>query len=98
MRAHIARRVEDYVWSSARAHLLGEEDNILTGESWLEENEFTAYREFLRQENQNIEDSIRSATSSGRPFGSEEFLGILGEILNQDILPKKAGRHRRKTS
>jgi putative transposase len=98
VRANIVKRAEDYMWSSARSHLLREEDDILTGESWLEENEFIAYREFLRQENQKIEDSIRKVTSAGRPFGSEEFIKILEKILKQDILPQKAGRPKGKTS
>jgi putative transposase len=98
VRANIAKRSEDYIWSSAKAHLLKAEDDILSGESWLEENEVIAYREFLRQENQNIEDSIRKATSAGRPLGSEQFLKILEKILERDIFPRKAGRSRKKTS
>jgi len=98
VRANIVKRGEDYIWSSAKAHLLKAEDDILSGESWLEENEVIAYREFLRQENQNIEDSIRKATSAGRPLGSEQFLKILEKILERDIFPRKAGRSRKKTS
>jgi len=97
VRANIIKRAEDYDWSSAKAHLLKREDDILSGESWLEENEVITYREFLRQENQKIEDSIRKATSAGRPFGSEEFLKILEKILERDIFPRKAGRPRKKT-
>jgi CheY-like chemotaxis protein len=75
----------------------GEEDDILSGESWLEGNEVIAYREFLRQENQKIEDSIRKATSAGRPFGSEEFLIILEKILERNIFPRKSGRPRKES-
>lgn len=53
--------------------------------------------EFLRQENQKIEDSIRKATSADRPFGSEEFLIILEKILERNIFPRKSGRPRKES-
>ena len=98
MRADIVRRAEDYVWSSARAHVLKVRDAILSSEGWLGENEFNTYREFLTGEDKNIEDSIRKATIIGRPLGSNELIKDLGKILNPDIFQKKAGRPRSKTS
>jgi len=98
VRADIVRRAEDYVWSSARAHVLKVRDAILSSEGWLGENEFNTYRDFLTGEDKNIEDSIRKATSIGRPLGSNELIKDLRKILNPDIFQKKAGRPRSKTS
>jgi len=98
VRANIVKRAEDYVWSSARAHVLKVRDAILSSEGWLGESELNAYREFLSSEDKNIEDSIRKATSTGRPLGSKELIKDLGGILNRNIFPKKAGRPRSKTS
>ncbi len=89
---NIVERAEDYPWSSAKAHVLRVRDAILSSEDWLEESEFNAYREFLTDEDRNKEDSIRKATSTGRPLGSDEFIEDLGKILERDFFPRKPGR------
>lgn len=95
VRANLVTKAENYSWSSAKAHVSGVKDEVLSGE-WLEEMEITAYREFLSGEDKDIESSIRKATSTGRPFGTDEFIKSLEEILDRDLLPKKAGRPRKK--
>lgn len=89
MRAKLVKRAEDYEWSSAKAHVLGIRDNILSGAGWLEEREIDAYREFLKGEDKEIENLIRKATLTGRPFGTEGFVKRLEKILKKNILPKK---------
>jgi len=69
---------------------------VLSGESWLDEREIKSYREFLRQEDAEMNASIRLATSTGRPLGNDMFIKKLQKILGQDIFPKKAGRPKRK--
>ena len=95
-RAKLLKKAEDYPWSSARAHVLGIKDNVLSGESWLDEREIKSYREFLRQEDAEMNASIRLATSTGRPLGNDMFIKKLEKILGRDIFPKKAGRPKRK--
>jgi putative transposase len=92
VRASLVKRAEDYPWSSARAHVLQTKDRILSGEEWLKANEIDGYREFLGMEEKNVEDFIRKATSTGRPFGSAEFVGKVGKIVQRSLIPKKAGR------
>ena len=92
VRAKLVRKAGDYPWSSARAHVSGMKDDILSRESWLEERELNVYREFLRHEDKETEASIRKATSTGRPLGTVEFIKRLEKILKHDMLPKKAGR------
>jgi len=96
VRAKLVKKAEDYSWSSARAHVLGIKDNVLSGESWLDEREIKSYREFLRQEDAEMNASIRLATSTGRPLGKDMFIKKLEKILERDIFPKKAGRPKRK--
>jgi len=96
VRAKLLKKAEDYPWSSARAHVLGIKDNVLSGESWLDEREIKSYREFLRQEDAEMNASIRLATSTGRPLGNDMFIKKLEKILGRDIFPKKAGRPKRK--
>lgn len=94
IRAGIVERAEDYLWSSAKAHILRVRDSILTGEKWLPDGEYKSYRDFLSYEEKDKEDSIRKATQTGRPFGSVKFMKSLERILARDIFPRNVGRPR----
>ena len=96
VRAEIVKNPEDYLWSSARAHALRVRDDNLSKDSWLEDNEIDSYRKFLRDEDKEIEDSIRKATSTGRPFGNEGFIKAIGKIINRDITHRSVGRPKEK--
>ena len=95
MRAKLVKRAEEYKWSSAEAHVTGNRDDILSGNGWLEEKELQAYSDFLREEEKEVEILIRKSTSTGRPLGSELFIKNLEKFLGRNLLPKKAGRHRK---
>jgi putative transposase len=43
VRAKLIKKAEDYQWSSAKAHILGIRDDILSKESWLDEKEVKLY-------------------------------------------------------
>lgn len=88
----LGKNAEDYSWSSTKAHVLGVRDGILSGNGWLKEEKLEIYRDFLREEDKEIESVIRKVTSTGRPLGTERFIKRLEKILERDILPKKAGR------
>lgn len=66
-------------------------DGILSGNGWLKEEKLEIYRDFLREEDKEIESVIRKVTSTGRPLGAERFIKRLEKMLQRDILPKKAG-------
>jgi putative transposase len=95
VRASAAKKAEDYAWSSARAHVLKERDVMLSGERWLDEDELSAYRNFLRKEDNKLDDFIRKATSTGRPLGREEFTRSIGEMIGRDISSREVGRPKR---
>jgi len=96
VRAKLVRRAEDYEWSSARAHISGIKDDLLSDESRFNEKEMKSYREFLRGDAEEINATIRHATSTGRPLGSEGFVEKLERILKRDLFPKKGGRPKKK--
>lgn len=75
---------------------MGIKDDVLSEGSWLDGKELKTYREFLLQESEDIGASIRKATSTGRPLGSEGFIEKLEKTLGRDIFPKKGGRPMRK--
>ena len=96
VRAKLVKKAEEYPWSSARVHVLGIKDDVLSDESWFDEKEMKSYRKFIKEEDTEIEASIRKATSTGRPLGREIFIKKLEKMLGQDIFPKKGGRPRSK--
>jgi hypothetical protein len=64
--------------------------------SWFDEEGIKTYREFLSEDDNEINAAIRRATSTGRPLGSEGFIKKLESILRRDLFPKKGGRPKRK--
>ena len=96
VRVGLVQKAEDYKWSSCKTHVSGFKDSILTGKGWLEEDNVQAYREFLRNDDKEIEKSIRNATTTGRPLGRVSFIQLLEKELGRSLLPKKAGRPRKK--
>jgi putative transposase len=87
---------EEYPWSSCRAHVTGCGDELVTGKDWLDERDRKAYRDFLKTEDEETLQAIRKATSSGRPLGSEEFIKKIERKIFHPLLPKKAGRPKKK--
>ena len=97
LKAGLATSAEVYRWSSAKAHVTGAHDPLLSADSWLSSQERNAYREFLYTEDDESDNAIRKATNSGRPFGSESFVDMLEFRLNQTLKPRRPGRPRKKT-
>lgn len=95
VKAGLTRSPEEYRWSSAKAHMIGATDQLLHTESWLPPLERDTYAEFVRIEDEERDKAIRRATSSGRPFASEQFIGSLELRLKQSLKPGKPGRPRK---
>lgn len=89
------KKAEDYPWSSAKAHLLGIEDSLLSVSAWLDEQDVRGFRDFIKEQNSFIDDVIRRATSTGRPFGSDAFVSMLEEKLQVRIKARPVGRPRK---
>ena len=95
VRAGLVKSPEDYPWSSAPAHLLGEQDKIISDEAWLDELEVQSYRKLLQAENEPAEMAIRKAAMTDRPLGSEMFVKGLEMTLGRNIVRQKRGRPRK---
>ena len=92
VRAGMVVRAEDYPWSGAAPHVLGEEDRYLDAglpligqienwSAWLAgDDEDEAVR------------AIRDATATGRACGSEEFVRRLESEYGRPLRPQKRGR------
>ena len=97
LKAGLHASVEGYRWSSAKAHVAGAYDSLLSADSWISPQERSAYSEFVCLEDDETDNAIRRATNSGRPFGSESFIDGLEFQLNQALKPGKPGRPRKKS-
>jgi putative transposase len=96
VRARIVKSAEEYQWSSARAHVKGIRNDVLSKESWFNDEERKEYGKLLRQQNEEIKSAIRKATSTGRPLGSEGFTRKLEKTLKRSLIPVKVGRPKKK--
>jgi len=95
LKPNLVSRPEQYPWSSAAAHLTGKDDEILAPTSWLELSERADYADFVRLGDEQADEAIRKATSTGRPFGSEGFIDGLEHRLGQAMRPRRPGRPRK---
>jgi len=69
----LVTEADAYRWSSARAHCHGVSDDLVSEEAWLAEEMNGKYRDFLKYTDAHVEEDIRLATSTGRPFGGGHF-------------------------
>lgn len=76
-RAGLVERPEQYRWSSAAAHLLGEKDRsgVLDMDYWERAGGVATWAELHgAPEDQSQVQAIRKCTYAGRPFGDEAFV------------------------
>ena len=99
VRAHLVARPEEWRWSSAGAHLgRPDESGLLSMESWREQYDERRWREVLEMGvgAAELEQRIREATRTGRPFGSETFVERLEEQTGRRLRPQRRGPKKKK--
>ncbi|MBF0632720.1 MAG: transposase [Magnetococcales bacterium] len=91
VRARLTALPEEYPWSSARAHLSGQDDRLVKTKPMLEL--IPDWSLFLanRLDDETME-TLRRHEQTGRPLGSELFLDKLETQLKRILKPKKPGR------
>lgn len=82
VRAGLAARPEDYGWSSAAAHIEGNDSrHVVDMGFWAESGGAARWRELLEDGEQEAELALlRRATYAGKPLGSKEFHAKIEEI------------------
>ncbi len=95
-RAKVVKDVEDYPYSSARAHIRAIKDDVL-GDELFEEEQRNDYRAFIKSRILGDEiNNIRYHTRTGRPLGSKEFLKKMEKRLGKSFGLKSPGRPRKR--
>ena len=97
VRVGAAQTPWEYEWSSARYHVLGKPDPVVSGPEWLmAEMRQRGYRSYLAGESEETLKEIRQMTANGRPLGSRAFTTRLEANVGRRLTPGKAGRPRQK--
>jgi len=90
MRARLAAKAQDWPWSSARAHLEGHDDGLVTVAPLLERE--TDWRAFLdRGLEEDEHQALRAGERTGRPLGSDAFVASLERDLGRPVARRKPG-------
>jgi putative transposase len=90
VRARLVDRAEDWEWSSARAHLCGKDDTLVTVAPLLDRyGDFAAF--LGAAEDQQATRALRKAETTGRPVGSAEWVGEIERRSGRSLTPKKRG-------
>ncbi|MEA3523114.1 MAG: transposase [Campylobacterota bacterium] len=92
VRAKMVQHPWEYPYSSAAHHLGQSEDKLITYCPLLDA--ITDWKDFLDDSAKQV-DEIRQKTRTGRPCGNREFYTAIKESSGRDLLPKKAGRHKK---
>lgn len=94
VRAGIVDKPEDYPWSSARAHIFGLKDEILSPlPSYFRISNWQDYLHGVERDEEIM--PFRECARSGRPLGGNEFITKLESITGIRVRPKPPGRPRR---
>jgi len=82
---------EDWKWSSARAHIKGEDDALVRVKPMLDRiDNWSVY--LSDTSNSNEVELIRPHTRTGWVFGSPDFVRKLDIITGEELAPKRPGR------
>lgn len=97
VRARLAARPEDYVYSSAAVHC-----GVLPAKDWLHMDPWRScwtsdvWRGYLACGTDEAEaEAIRENTHTGRPLGSPEFVEALEQVLQRPLEAQSGGRPRK---
>ena len=94
VRARLAKRPEDWRWSSARAHLALAQDNVTETAPLLERT--GDWRALLDGGlDGEAHEAIRARERGGHALGGDAFLDRLTAMLGREVRPRPRGRPRR---
>ena len=88
--ARLCRHPAEWPWSSARAHLQGIDDILVTVKPMRDRvPDWSAYLTNTSQS--DTTESIRRHNRTGRPLGSDEFIKALEQQTGKTLAPKRPG-------
>ena len=89
--ARLVGEAVHWPWSSARAHVLGEGDGVVSVKPMLDR--VADWHGYLAESSdEGMKETIRGHGRTGRPAGSEAFLNHLEALSGRQLTPQKPGR------
>ena len=94
VRAGLVKRVEEYEWSSAKAHLCGcEGDSVVDPWDWEQLGLGAEWGQRLEAYQAGGQgELLREATYGGRPFGDEKFVAEIERSVKRPLTRGRPGR------
>ncbi len=92
VRTHLVPEASLWPWSSAGAHLAGQDDELVRVDPLL--SMVGDWKNFLAEEKEEPLNAIRKHERTGRPLGAEEFVDRLELELGRSLKPEKPGPRR----
>jgi putative transposase len=89
VRAHITDDPATYLWSSAKNHSAGEDDELVCVKPLLEL--VPDWKIFLQEGMEEENQRVRRHEKTGRPLGDESFINQIENISNRVLRKKKPG-------
>ena len=90
LRAGLVSRPQTWLWSSARAHLAGQDDGIVMVAPLLDRS--SDFAQFLEaEEDQAAVEAMRRSRSTGRPVGGSDWIKDLATRIRRRVAPGKRG-------
>lgn len=89
VKAKMVERPEEYPWSSARAHLAGEDDVLVKVEPLL--NMVGDWRSFLSPLSEQETELLQKHERTGRPAGQVSFVEHFEQLSGRVLRPQKLG-------
>jgi len=91
VRAGLTENAEDFLWSSARAHVMKRQDALISSNSWF--SNIDDWVAFLRQPDHESDiELLRKHARTGRPLGDRKFLLELEKLTGRRLIKMKPGR------
>lgn len=90
VRARLVALAQAWPWSSARAHIAGRDDGLVTVGPLLDRiGDFAAF--LAGSEDQAAQQALRAAETTGRPLGNAAFIADLERILGRRLARGRPG-------
>lgn len=83
---------QDYPWSSAKAHVTGVHDPVMSARCFLTETIGDWARYLGTDSDQEAMESVIKVTKIGRPCGGDDFVKQMEQCLNRPLTARRPGR------
>ncbi len=96
VRARIVEKPHEYKWSSAKSHVYGETNAILSDDCYLVKEKDNWLEYLMETDDPVMIDNIRHSSKTGRPCGDELFIEKMENLIGRKLRALPKGRPRKK--